>query len=478
MISLLTIPLGLALSRGLLLAVLLITPLLFVAALWAATKYSHRFMIGSVLMLTLIPIVGVTEHEIIHPGVLGLIVVAYTGLIGLLPRRRAHITMIDVAAFVVFAGCALSVAYGHQTITNLEVVFFLWFCPYFAARSITGAGGRTTILKAFAVAGAVAIPFGIIEITYGNLFLKIFPFGSQADAGLGVPTRRLGITRAEGALGQPIPYSMFLSIAAVAAITLWMTRENRRSHRWLYIGLSIVAIQATTLSRTGWLMLAVVAGLVIVLNFKTIINYDNRRLVVLAALGLVVILAVPKTNELILGSSGTESAKIENSAKYRSLLIHQALQPGYIDPYGTTEPQIGPFGVKSIDDEYINAAWTWGYLPLVGFALMFLAFMRGAWKQRRDIVALAIYATCIATMVALESVAFLTQQEMLIWLLWGCASGLTVRPARKKLTPVPHAVQLQTQRARLAFGSSDNGIEVAAMSLSHNQHGGERSTAF
>lgn len=410
-------------------------------------------MIGSVLILTLIPIVGVPEHRLLHPGVLGLIVIAYAGLVGFLPRRRVHITMVDVATIIVLTGCALSVAYGHQTRTNLEIVFFLWFCPYFAARSITGSGRRTTVLKAFAVAGAVAIPFGLIEITYGNLFLKAFPFGSEAQFGLGVPTQRFGIDRAEGALGQPIPYAIFLSIAAVAAITLWMTRENRRSHRWLYIGLGIVAIQATTLTRTGWLMLAVVAGLMLVLNFKNIFSYGNKRFIVLAMIGLVVIVAVPKTNALIFGSSGTKSVKLEESAKYRSLLIHQALQPGYIDPYGTTEPQIGPLGAKSIDNEYIHAAWMWGYLPLVGFALMFLAFVRGAWRQRRDVVALAVYATCIATMVAIENVAFLTQQEVLIWLLWGCASGLTVRPVEKKLEPVPYAVRLEVQRGRLATNS-------------------------
>jgi hypothetical protein len=333
---------------------------------------------------------------------------------------------------------------------------FFWFFPYFAARSITASGVRTTVLKAFAIAGAVAIPFGIVEVTYGNLFLKIFPYGTERQNGLGVPTKRLGINRAEGALGQPIPYAMFLSIAAVAAITLWMTRENRDSNRWLYIGLGIVAIQATTLARTGWLMLAVVAGLVIALNFKTIFKYRNMRFIVAILIGLIVVLMVPKTNELILGSSGQESVTIEGSTEYRSLLLHQALQPGYIHPYGTTEPQIGPRGFKSIDDEYIHAAWTWGYLPLVGFALMFLAFIRGLWRQRRDTVALAVYATCIATMVAIADVAFLTQQEVLIWLLWGCASGLTVRPVRRnKLKLVPHAVLRQPPQAMLTTGATE-----------------------
>lgn len=459
MIPLLAMPLGLSLSPGSLVALLVVATLLLVVALWAVGRYTHRFMIGSILILTLIPIVGFTR-DYLHPGVLCLTVIAFAGFVGLLPRRRLHITMIDVAALVILAGCALSVAYGHQTKKNLDPVFFLWFCPYFAARSVTGSGRRTTVLKALAVAGAVAIPFGIIEITYGNILLKAFPFGVQGR--LGVTKQRLGIHQAEGAFGQPIPYSMFLSIAAVAAITLWMTRENRGSNRWLYIGLGIVAIQATTLARTGWLMLAVVSVLVIAVNFKTIFSYANRRLIVAGVLGLVVIFAFPKTNELILGSSGAESVKLESSADYRSRLISQALQPGYIDPYGTTEPQIGPFGHTSIDDEYINAAWTWGYLPLIGFALMFLAFVRGLWQQRRDTVALAVYATCIATMVALVDVAFLSQQEVLIWLLWGCASGLAVRPARRKSELVLYPVGLHDQRPRIATGSERTQPEIAS----------------
>jgi hypothetical protein len=453
MIRLVVIPFGLATSRGSLLALLLIAPVLALAGLWAVTRYSRRLMIAAVVILTLIPIVGFPSHELLQPGVVGLIVIAYAALAGLLPRRRLHLTMVDAGAFVVFAGCVLSVVHGNQTKSDLEHVFFLWFCPYFAARAITGSGGRKTVLKAFAVAGAVAIPFGIVEITYGNLFLKTFPFGSEPEYGLGVPSLRLGSVRAEGAFGQPIPYAMFLAIAAIAAITLWMSRENRSSNRWLYLGLGIVAIQATALSRLGWLMLAVVAGVVIVFNFETIFSYKNRRLILLALVALGVILAFPTTNALILGSSGAESTNLEESANYRSRLIHEALQPGYINPYGTTEPQVGPLGHNSIDDEYIHAAWTWGYLPLAGFAVLFLAFLRGAWRQRRDLASLVIYATSIATMVALESVAFLTQQEVLIWLLWGCASGLTVRPVRRTFQPVERTLQLMTQRGQLAAGS-------------------------
>lgn len=432
-------------------------------------RYSQIFLIASVAILTVIPIVGFPSKEQLHPGVVGLIILAYAALIGLLPRRRLHFTLIDVAAFVVFVGCLLSYAYGHQTKTDFDHVLFLWFCPYFAARAITGSCGRKAVLKAFAVAGAIAIPFGIIEVAYGNLFLKIFPFGSEAEKGLGVAKERLGLTRAQGALGQPIPYAMFLAIAAVAALVLWTTREDRRSNRWLYIALGIVAIQAATLARTGWLMLAIVAGIVILSRLKMIFNRSNRYLIALVLVGTAIVLAVPQTNELLLGSSGQESLKLEASADYRSLLIKQALEPGYIKPYGTTESQIGPLGHKSIDDEYIHAAWTWGYLPLVGFALMFLAFTRGAWRKRRDIVALSVYATCIATMVALVDVAFLSQQEVLIWLLWGCASGLTVRPtASRALWRGTRRSLLATSAVAAEHGPTDTGLAWPPVTLSHS----------
>jgi hypothetical protein len=425
--------------------------MLFVTALWAATTFTRRFLIAAVLVLTLMPIVGLPEHRIVHPGVIGLIAIAVAGLLGLLPRRQRRMTLIDLGALLVLAGCLLSYIYGHQTRTHVEIIFCLWFCPYFAARSVTGSGDRTAVLKAFAIAGAVAIPIGIVEVVYGNPFLKIFSFGAEAHYGIGVVSQRLGIDRAQGAFGQPIPYSMFLSIAAVCAVTLWMLRGQNRSNKWLFICLGIVAIQATALTRTGWLMLAITAGVVLVLNFRLVSSRIGRRLVIVAVISVGVILAIPKTNALILGTSGSQSVKLDESAAYRSRLIQQALRPGFIDPLGTREAQIGPFGSKSIDDEYVHAAWTWGYLPLCGFAVMLLAFVRGAWRHRKDTLRLSIYAVCIATMIALESVAFLTQQEVLIWLLWGYASGLTVLPRAEALAPSAARVAMRSPAAPAAL---------------------------
>jgi hypothetical protein len=469
------ISLALTLGKSTQYALFLLILVLFPFALWAATLHTTRFLIGSVIVLTLIPIFGLPEHSLIHPGVLGLMVIAFTGLIGLLPRRRLRLTLVDVGALIVLAGCSLSVVYGHQTTTNLEIVFFLWFCPYFAGRSIAGSGKGAAVLKAFALAGVVAIPFGIIEVIHGNLFIKIFSYGSSVEYGLGVPTRRLGINRAEGALGQPIPYAMFLSIAAVAAITLWMTRDNRPDNRWLYAGLGLVALQATALARTGWLMLAIVGGLIAALNSRVLFSRGNRRLVFLAIVGIGVVLAVPKTNALILGSSGTESAKLEESAHYRSRLLDKALEPGYINPYGTTEAEIGPLGVKSIDDEYVHAAWTWGYLPLLGFLILFIAFAVGAWRQRRDTLNLSVYATCIATMVALESVAFLTQQEILVWLLWGCASGLVVRP-KGESQRAPRTIPLQRRAVRPLLPAPRGRVGATASPRLDGDNGGPSAT--
>ena len=248
---------------------------------------------------------------------------------------------------------------------------------------------RNSVLTAFAIAGAVAIPFAVVETTYRNVFLKVFTFGTDATAGIGVVTQRLGINRAQGALGQPIPYAMFLSIAALAAFTLWFTRVDRRTNRWLYVAIALVAVQATTLARTGWLMLGIVAGAVAILQSRNVFTYANRRLIVATVMALAIVIAVPQTNELIFGGSGSrESTALETSANYRSKLLHEALQPGFIKPFGSRAQQPTPGNVKSVDNEYIHAAWMWGYLPILGFAIIFLALIRGAWRGRADMLSL------------------------------------------------------------------------------------------
>ncbi|MGC2374278.1 MAG: hypothetical protein WA484_10425 [Solirubrobacteraceae bacterium] len=86
-IALFAAPPGLLSSQGSLIAVLLIAPF-FVPVLWIATHYTHRFMIGSVVILTLVPIVGVTEHRLLHPGVLGLIAIAFAASQGYCPVAK------------------------------------------------------------------------------------------------------------------------------------------------------------------------------------------------------------------------------------------------------------------------------------------------------------------------------------------------------------------------------------------------------
>src|SRR6185437_13832975 len=71
---------------------------------------------------------------------------------------------------------------------------------------------------------------------------------------------RFGQTRVAASFGHPLALSMFLSVACVCAFGLGLERTSRRRARWWVAGGSALLVaQALTLSRTGWVVLAVAA---------------------------------------------------------------------------------------------------------------------------------------------------------------------------------------------------------------------------
>ena len=73
-------------------------------------------MIAAVVLLSLVPIVGLPRYGIVHPGVIGLCLIAVLAAVGVLPRRAFKVTLVDVGVLVVLTGLLISVAMGDQTV--------------------------------------------------------------------------------------------------------------------------------------------------------------------------------------------------------------------------------------------------------------------------------------------------------------------------------------------------------------------------
>ncbi len=390
---------------------------------------------ASIAALALLPMNGLPVYGFIHPAVVGSWLIVVVGFSRFALERPRFVTPVDCAVGVIFAGYLASAVLGVQPQKQFITTFVVWGGPFLAARMIVASSGPRGLLTGLAIAGAVALPFGVVELVADNPFFNLFPYGSDALAGIGVETERLGSVRTQGAFGQPIPYAMFLASAALSAGALWMSRrpDPLRSklftHRWLLLAVALVAMQATTLSRTGWLMLVVSAAVIVVVHARTIFSRKNAGVVVVVVAILATTLTVPSTRDLVLGNvnSPRQQLEIRRSGEYRAALRRKALEPGYVKPFGSSAVLTGPGGLRSIDNAYIVIAWKWGYLPIVGFLMLFGALAVQAVRARKSAEGLMLCALGISVLVALAGVAIFGQTQVLVWLVFGAAAGLRPR---------------------------------------------------
>ncbi|MEH3055064.1 MAG: hypothetical protein PGN13_13875 [Patulibacter minatonensis] len=400
--------------------------------LWAANQVPLLLVAGALASLVLVPLNGVPLFGLIHPGVASLLVLAVMSVAGLTPLAQpARLSIVDLGAAVVGGALLLSVPFSGQPVTETVEMTMLWGGCYLVGRAL-GARPRD-LLVILALAGLLASPFVLPELA-GQSPFRVFGYAIDVSAGSGVDEERLGGLRVQGAFSHPILFAMFLAIAAVSALTLWLTRpagSGRRAHGWLAIGVFLVGLQVLTVSRTGWLMLTVAAAGLLLFTPGTIVRRKNVAAPVAAVLAVVLALALPTTRSLLLGTGGSaaDQVSIARSTAYRTELRERIFRPGYLTTFGRRQTLIGPGRVKSIDNTYLVVGWYRGRLALVGFVIMAIGLLLRPFRVRRSPISLAVVLMAFSVLVALASVALFAQIQVLAWILFGAAATVTSRGA-------------------------------------------------
>jgi hypothetical protein len=399
-----------------------IVVLLVGAAIAVARRRFLLVLLGALVLLTLIPNYGLPGFppRLVSPGLLVLWLLVAVSFVRKAPTGMSPI---DWCVVAVFGGMVISRLAGAEPTRALFTSLWLWAGPFLAGRFAGRRGWARTVLLLLVLAGLAALPFALIELTSGNAFIKAFP--RAAGAGVGEVEYRFGRIRNEGALGQPIPYSMFMSTLALAAFAVWFSRPCRRSGAWLLLAaLAFVAVMTTALARTGWIMLAVGAGVLLLMSFRQLDSPRNRIILVAGLVIFAIGLSLGPTRNLLFG--GGEAATLQSSNDYRKGLLDAALTPGTIKTLGEPPPPAGALN-PSIDNGYLLVALRWGYLPLLGMLLLLPATLVLAWWSRRDLLSTTLYAIALANLVALFGVALMTQSQIIIFFVLGLASGHGVR---------------------------------------------------
>jgi hypothetical protein len=277
----------------------------------------------------------------------------------------------------------------------------------------------TVLLAPLAVSEALggSNPFFNLNFNSGEFTL----WASQID--------RFGTTRAVTSFGHPIAFSMFLAVSALLSIAMGISSsEGKRQVGWYALAAVAIGTMALALSRTGWLMLAI--GVVLLAAF-TVRGPIRKRLITLFVIVIAVVLftaaVMPHELQVLPGFGHAQEANYQTSGLYREKLLERALEPGVLGLWGNATNQVTPavnFGTAT-DNAYILLADTWGLIPtfaLFALAISMLVALGASYGLPGELIGiLPILAfTC---MVAIFFVAFITQQQVMIWFLIGAGGA-------------------------------------------------------
>lgn len=441
--------LGVVISSKPIIAVGLVAAILAAIMVAAALTHPGRVFVGLVLAMVLIPTYAAPEV-----GSLLFIPAAALSwpIAGVLAWRNAisrgrifRPTAIDltVIAFAVLMYVSLSFSAQIEFNDYLNDLF-AWGGPFLAARLLLEDTKRPAFVLAtsFALGTALVAPVAVLEtLGKSNPFLML-QFNAVESSVWGGAASRLGAVRAEASFGHPIALSMFVSTSALLSLGMAIfTRQSKERLIWLALALLAVAVQALTYSRTGWLILVIGVAL---LAISVAVRAARRRLgFVIATIGVIaigVIAGGSAPQELQLFPSGEgggeESAVFQDSGAYREALLQRALEPGVLHLWGNPVNRVTPAVSATngaTDNAYIILADEWGLIPtfaLIGIAVALLISIALA-RKRRIGEAVVVPIVAFTSLCALFFVAFITQQQLMIWLLIGAASVASATSAQR-----------------------------------------------
>ena len=339
---------------------------------------------------------------------------------------------IDLAVGAFVALMAVSLGFSARTETKEFVhLMFMWIGPYLGARLLLREVDKPAQLVAisFAIVTVILAPIALVEYLGGSNPFFNLNFNSTEFSVWASQVSRFGEIRATTSFGHPIAFSMFLACSALLSTAQAVNTSARRPRRLWYAAAGIaVGTMALALSRNGWLMLGV--GLVLLL-LAAVRGPARSRLLGLFGVVLCVMLAIgillPSALQGVPGLGHSEESNYRSSGLYREALLERALQPGVLGLWGNPVNKVTPavnFG-SATDNEYIILADAWGLIPTFALFGVAASLLYGVVRLRnvRGDPAAVLPIVAFTCLVAIFFVAFITQQQVMIWLLVGAAAA-------------------------------------------------------
>ncbi|MCU1602721.1 MAG: hypothetical protein JWO22_3430 [Frankiales bacterium] len=310
--------------------------------------------------------------------------------------------------------------------------------PYLVGRLLVSSADRARLAAVATVAVAMVLSvFALSEHATGQNPFFTFVRPTYQAGQWAKSEYRFGTVRAEASFGHPIALGLFLVIAVVLALGLYLTATG--AQRWFWLtGVGLIGVALTsTLSRGPMVAAAGGAVLLLVLGASRI---DVRRLAVLLVLvlGLSSTTSVLSTVSDLRNSSSAADSREAASAQYRFKILDVVLDPAQFSLLGKeADLDQGQAGVdastsnrtslKSIDSQFALIYLAAGLLALLAYVGVVALLVAATARRGFDVLSQA-WAIAVAA-VALDglTVALLTQQGELWWFAVAVVAGLLQR---------------------------------------------------
>jgi hypothetical protein len=399
---------------------------------WRASRVVFRVLLITLMLVPVYIVPAFHGLPLVPAVVASWTFVGVTVFRNSLTGRWPPFTSLDVAVALVFVGVSVDVVAGGAGVRSAVYLAYLWVGPYLAGRFAASAHGVREAVRATAAAAIVVVPIAIAEATIGFTVFSSPSAAQASDARWGLPIERLGAVRAQAAFGHPIALSMVLAASSLLALGMGASVDSRVAARaWQVVALSLVVGQAVAVSRTGWLVL----GIGLLLAFSRRLRFSRRRMLIGAFVCVGVLAVLPQraavftTLASVSGRGG--DASLTSNFVYRESLLRMLEHPLSFPALGTGLQQTN----VSVDNEFVLLGLQWGLVVLVPFAALTALVVVHALKARDDLQRFVL-AAAAASLAVLVAVAFITQQQIFIWLLLGIC-GSVVQDNSRRLNRQP-----------------------------------------
>lgn len=443
--GILAVPLGLILvATGLVVVhslgmtiVLLALTCVVITFLLARTRPAFPMTVA-LFALAFIPVYWVPyEYHIFpNPGVMLLLVIVAGGFANtLLFSKKLILSQMDIFLGLFFVVSLMCVVLGIRKQGDLTTNLLQWSVPYLAARYLVGNRvSYTTFAKIFCATTLAILPFVYVEAATGfNPFHKLI-----VQPALGAIWAREhyrdGLPRADASFGHPIALSMFLTSGAILAFALALRPDARRRRTfWLIAAGLLIAGQALTLSRTGWIMLLAAcicgAGILISKPASKVLRARVAAIVATGALGIGLVMVFSATaRKGILSLFGSDH-EASTSAQAREKIL--AASSHYFSWFGHQADTLREVGITSVDNTYVLLTEQWGIIAAAFIAMMSVPMVAYLIRLRRMSMGGVLVVVALANLVGLIFVALITQEQNIVFIFLGAASAVLARSQRQ-----------------------------------------------